>query len=156
MGRPETHVTSMTFALVKPDAFERKLVGAILNEMEVNDFLLRDAKIVYPSRQWWEAFYQEHVGRSYYETLVSFMCSGPVMGLILNHQDPIADWKEGEPSPAVRLWRGLMGASRVKDRVLGTIRHRLALGQPEHRNLVHGSDSDSACEREVKLWQAFR
>jgi nucleoside-diphosphate kinase len=144
-------LTSTTLAIIKPDAIERKLVGAIFTEIEQAGFSLRSVRSGWPAKEWWQRFYQEHVGRAYYETLIHFMVSGPVLVVILQLETRNEEWKPGEPSPAVRLWRGLMGASRLSNRIPGTIRHRFAMGQPEFRNLVHGSDSDQAVEREIIL-----
>ena len=150
----KTHFDSMTFGLIKPDAFERKLIGEVIYQVEQH-LAIRVMRMSLPGADFWHKFYQEHQGRAYYDTLVQFMSSGPIIAMVLTINTPNAEWQAGEPSPAVRVWRGLMGASSPRKRLAGTIRHRLALDQPEHRNLVHGSDSDTAVEREVILAERY-
>jgi nucleoside-diphosphate kinase len=126
-----------TVALIKPDAFERRLVGAILARIEMAGFALDQGRIMKPG---WGAgmFYEEHEGKPYFGSLISHMRSGLTMALVLQRPN------------AVPMWRSIMG--KVGTTEVGTIRgeHRRD-GDPPYANLVHGADSLDAFERERKI-----
>lgn len=127
-----------TFVMVKPDGVQRKLVGEIISRLENKGFILRAAKIMQINKELAECHYAEHQGKPFFPGLVEFITSGPVMAMV---------W-EGEN--AVAAVRKLMGATNPLDAAPGTIRGDLAMVMSE--NLIHGSDSLEAAQREIKLF----
>lgn len=116
-----------TLSIVKPDAVAKNVIGAIYQRFEQNDLRIVAAKMAWLSRAEAEGFYAVHKGRPFFDDLVSFMTSGPVMIQVL----------EGEN--AVLKNRELMGATDPKKADAGTIRADFA--QSIDANAVHGSDS---------------
>lgn len=134
-----------TVALIKPDAFRRRLVGAIYSEIERSDDLrIVAARVGRMTPNSAGTFYAEHVGRPYFADLLEFTCSGPIMALQLRH----AAGGEGD---VITAWRNRMGPSNPAVRPSWSIRGRMAMGCPEMENLVHGSDSPAAADRELQL-----
>ncbi len=130
--------TELTFAMVKPDGVRRRLVGAVLRRIEDKGFRVRGLKAMQISRERAEKHYGEHAGKSFYEGLVSFITSGPVVAMVI----------EGEN--AILEWRKMMGATNPKDAAPGTIRGDYALSIDE--NVVHGSDGPQTAEREIAIF----
>lgn len=124
-----------TLCLIKPDATKRRLIGRILADLEAADFEIKALKKIQLTQEQAEGFYAEHQGRAYFESLVAFMISAPVIAVVL----------EGEN--AILRYRELMGATQPEARKAGTLRHRYALGGRE--NSVHGSDSPDSARREI-------
>ena len=116
-----------TFAIIKPDAVERNLIGKILERIESNGFRIAAMKKIQLSKAQAEGFYYVHKERPFFGSLTEFMCSGPVVLLVLE--------KEG----AISAWRDLMGATNPEDADAGTIRKDFALNI--EKNSTHGSDS---------------
>ena len=116
-----------TFAIIKPDAVERNLIGKILERIESNGFKIAAMKKNQLSKAQAEGFYHVHKERPFFASLTEFMCSGPVVLLVLE--------KEG----AISAWRDLMGATNPEDADAGTIRKDFALNI--EKNSTHGSDS---------------
>ena len=116
-----------TFAIIKPDAVERNLIGKILERIESNGFKIAAMKKTQLSKTEAEGFYYVHKERPFFASLTEFMCSGPVVLLVLE--------KEG----AISAWRDLMGATNPEDADAGTIRKDFALNI--EKNSTHGSDS---------------
>ena len=116
-----------TFAIIKPDAVERNLIGKILERIESNGFKIAAMKKTQLSKTEAEGFYYVHKERPFFASLTEFMCSGPVVLLVLE--------KEG----AISAWRDLMGATNPEDADTGTIRKDFALNI--EKNSTHGSDS---------------
>ena len=116
-----------TFAIIKPDAVERNLIGKILERIESNGFRIAAMKKIQLSKAQAEGFYYVHKERPFFGSLTEFMCSGPVVLLVLE--------KEG----AISAWRNLMGATNPEDADAGTIRKDFALNI--EKNSTHGSDS---------------
>ena len=127
-----------TLVLIKPDAVQRKLAGAILARFENRGLSIRGAKLVHVDRTLAEQHYAEHAEKPFFEELVAFITSSPTLALVL----------EGEG--AIRVVRTTMGATNPADASPGTIRGDLALAMPD--NLVHGSDAPESAEREIALW----
>ena len=127
-----------TLILIKPDAVERGLAGAILGRFERRGLELRAAKLVRVDRALAEAHYAEHSEKPFFEELVEFITSAPTLALVL----------EGES--AISVVRATMGATNPTESAPGTIRGDLALAMPN--NLVHGSDGRESAERELALW----
>lgn len=127
-----------TFVLVKPDGVRRGLVGEVISRLERRGLTLSALKMVKPSRALAEAHYGVHRDRPFFESVVQFITSGPVVAMIL----------EGEN--AVAAVRQIMGATRPLEAAPGTLRGDFCLDVQE--NLVHGSDSPETAEQEIALW----
>jgi nucleoside-diphosphate kinase len=131
-----------TLVLVKPDGVSRNLTGEILRRIEAKGYQLVDVKLVEASRELLAKHYEEHVGKSFYEPLVEFMESGPVVALRIAGDRVI----EG--------FRSLAGTTDPTTAAPGTIRGDLGRdwGTRVQQNLVHGSDSPESAARELDLW----
>lgn len=127
-----------TFVMVKPDGVQRKLVGEIISRLERKGFILRAAKMMQIDAELAGRHYAEHQGKPFFPGLVEFISSGPVVAMV---------W-EGEN--AVAAVRKLMGATDPLEAAPGTIRGDLAAVMSE--NLIHGSDSPAAAQREIGLF----
>jgi nucleoside-diphosphate kinase len=131
-----------TLVLVKPDGVARSLTGEILRRIEAKGYSLVDIKIVQADRELLAQHYEEHQGKPFYEPLVEFMESGPIVAIRVAGDRVI----EG--------FRSLAGATDPTTAAPGTIRGDLARdwGLPVQQNLVHGSDSPESAARELALW----
>jgi nucleoside-diphosphate kinase len=129
---------SLTFAMIKPDAFEAGKGGRIMAYIEQAGFAVRAVRLVRLTRVEAEAFYEVHRGRPFYEELVSFMISGRTLAMALEKAD------------AVTSWRAAIGATDPADAEEGTIRRLFA--ESKGRNAVHGSDSDENARREIAFF----
>jgi nucleoside-diphosphate kinase len=127
-----------TFSIVKPDAVARNLIGEIYGRFEKSGLAIVAAKMLRLSRSQAEGFYAEHRQRPFFNDLVNYMTSGPVMLQVLEGDD------------AVARNRALMGATNPKEAEPGTIRADLA--ESVEANAVHGSDSLASAEREIKYF----
>ena len=116
-----------TFAIIKPDAVERSLIGKILERIESNGFKIAGMKKTQLSQKEAKGFYYVHKERPFFDSLTEFMCSGPVVLLVLEKEN------------AIIAWRDLMGATNPEDAKEGTIRKDFALSI--EKNSTHGSDS---------------
>jgi len=116
-----------TFAIIKPDAVERNLIGKILERIESNGFKIAGMKKTQLSQKEAKGFYYVHKERPFFDSLTEFMCSAPVVLLVLEKEN------------AITAWRDLMGATNPKDAKEGTIRKDFALSI--EKNSTHGSDS---------------
>ena len=116
-----------TFAIIKPDAVERNLIGKILERIESNGFKIAGMKKTQLSQKEAKGFYYVHKERPFFNSLTEFMCSGPVVLLVLEKEN------------AITAWRDLMGATNPEDAKEGTIRKDFALSI--EKNSTHGSDS---------------
>ncbi|MCU1414399.1 MAG: ndk [Microbacteriaceae bacterium] len=131
-----------TLVLVKPDGVSRNLTGEILRRIEAKGYQLVDIKLVEPSRELLASHYEEHQGKPFYEPLVEFMESGPIVALRIAGERVI----EG--------FRSLAGTTDPTTAAPGTIRGDLGRdwGLKVQQNLVHGSDSPESAARELALW----
>ena len=127
-----------TLILVKPDALQRNLTGEIIARFERRGLKLAELKLMTVSDELARKHYAEHAGKPFYEGLLEFITSGPVVAMIL----------EGEN--AVAAARQLIGATDPLEAQPGSIRADYALRM--QRNLVHGSDSSQSAEREAALF----
>ncbi|MDO4434237.1 MAG: nucleoside-diphosphate kinase [Alysiella sp.] len=116
-----------TISIVKPDAVGKNVIGKIYDRFESNGLKIVAAKMKQLSREEAEGFYAVHKERPFFNDLVSFMISGPVMIQVLEGENAVAKNRE------------IMGATNPKDAVAGTIRADFA--QSIDENAVHGSDS---------------
>lgn len=127
--------TERTLSIIKPDAVAKNVVGEIISRFEKSGLRVIAAKMVQLSKADAEGFYAEHAGRGFFNDLVAFMTSGPVVVQVL----------EGEN--AILANRELMGATNPKDAAPGTIRADFA--DTIDANAVHGSDSATSAAREI-------
>lgn len=139
-----THHPEETLVLVKPDGVERRLTGEIIARIERKGYEVVDLKMLVPTREMLAAHYEEHEGKPFYEPLLEFMGSGPVVALRLAGDRVI----EG--------FRSLAGATDPTVAAPGTIRgdYGRDWGAGVQKNLVHGSDSTLSAERELAIWFA--
>jgi nucleoside-diphosphate kinase len=127
-----------TLAIIKPDAFSFRLCGAIIGEIEKSDLDIIGAKIVKLTHEQAEKFYAVHKGRAFFERLMTFMTSGPIMVLALQGED------------AIRQWRDIMGCTDPEEAREGTIRKLFA--SDVTFNAVHGSDSRENAKSELEFF----
>jgi nucleoside-diphosphate kinase len=124
-----------TFSIIKPNAVEKNAMGDIISRFEKRGLRIAAAKFTRLTREKAEGFYIEHKDRPFFQSLVHFMTSGPVMLMVL----------EGEN--AVLLNREIMGATDPAKAAPGTIRKEFA--DSIEANAAHGSDSPKSAEREI-------
>lgn len=129
-----------TLVLIKPDGVERRLVGEIIARFERRGFRIAGLKLVHPTRDLAERHYAVHNSKPFYESLVSFITSGPVVAIAL------------EGPQVIRLVRQMMGALKPEDAAPGTIRGDYTADV--QTNLVHGSDAPETASAELALWFA--
>lgn len=127
-----------TLFIVKPDAVRRNLIGKILAHVEDRGFRVAEARFARLTREECQTFYAEHNGKPFFNDLVDFMTSGPVMLACLEREDGVAYLRE------------VVGATDPAQAAEGTIRRLYAQGK--QANSVHASDSLASAEREVKLF----
>ena len=127
-----------TLVLLKPDAINRRLVGEIISRFEKKGLKIVAMKMLWMSRKMAEKHYEVHRGKSFYESLLDYITSGPIVAMVL----------EGEE--AIAVVRRMMGKTNGVEAEPGTIRGDYALSV--QNNLVHGSDSPESAEREIKLF----
>lgn len=126
-----------TLALIKPDAVSASNAGEILSILEEN-FSISGLKMFRFTRATAERFYFMHKGKPFFEKLISFMCSGKSIALILEGED------------AVRRYRELLGNTNPSEASKGTIREKF--GSNNTKNACHGSDSQESAERETSFF----
>jgi len=126
-----------TFVAIKPDAVQRGLIGEILQRFEKKGFKILGLKFVLLDRETAEEHYAEHIGKPFYEKLVNFITSGPIVVMVIKGKN------------AVEVSRRMMGATDPSKADNGTIRADYA--QIMERNIIHGSDSAESAEREIKI-----
>lgn len=134
--------TERTLVLIKPDGVERRLTGAILARIEAKGYTVAELKKTEATRAILEEHYAEHQGKPFYEPLVKFMLSGPIVAAVLEGQRVI----EG--------FRSLAGTTDPTTAAPGTIRGDFGRdwGTAVQQNLVHGSDSPESAAREIGIW----
>ena len=132
-------MSNRTLVLLKPDAVERQLVGAILSRFETKGLKLVALELRTLDAAILERHYEEHKGKGFYAELVAFMSRGPVVALVV--EGPEDTWE------IVRL---MMGATNPRAAALGTIRGDY--GTLFTENLVHGSDSAASAAREIGIF----
>jgi len=133
-----------TLVLVKPDGVARNLTGEILRRIEAKGYRLVDIRMLEPERELLEDHYAEHAGKPFFEPLVEFMLSGPVVAIRIAGNRVI----EG--------MRSMIGSTEPTAAAPGTIRGDLGRdwGTTVTQNLIHASDAPESAERELALWFA--
>ncbi|MDQ3864316.1 MAG: nucleoside-diphosphate kinase [Actinomycetota bacterium] len=127
-----------TLVLIKGDGVRRRLVGEIIRRIEARGLDIAEMKLIDVGRKLAEEHYAEHRDKPFFEELVEFITSSPVIAMRIRGEG------------AIKAMRALMGATNPADAAPGTIRGDLALSMPD--NLVHGSDSPESAERELGLF----
>lgn len=127
-----------TLVLVKPDGVQRGLIGEIISRLERRGLRLVAAKFVWVSRDLAEKHYAIHKGKPFYDGLIAYITSAPVMAMV---------W---EGPAAVAAVRQTMGATKPTEAAPGTVRHDF--GVEIGRNLTHASDGAESGQGEVELW----
>ena len=127
-----------TFFMIKPDGVQRNLIGQIISRVEAKGFKITKIKMMTISKELAEEHYGEHKDKPFFNDLVSFITSGPVVAMQVEGED------------AVLQIRNIMGATNPNESTPGSIRGDLATELD--KNVVHGSDSDESAERELSLF----
>ena len=127
-----------TFVMIKPDGVQRGLVGEIIQRFERRGMKIVAMKFVHVSQELAEKHYAVHQGRPFYNSLIEYITSGPVVAMVLESTD------------AITVARNTMGATKPAEAAPGTI--RADFGIEIGRNLVHGSDGPDTASFEIGLW----
>lgn len=127
-----------TFLMVKPDGVQRGIVGEVLERFEARGMKICAIKMMRIPRELAERHYAEHKGKTFYEPLLQYITSGPVVCMVLEGENVVA------------TVRTMMGRTNPQDASPGTIRADFA--QVTGRNIVHGSDSPESAKREINLF----
>ena len=127
-----------TFSIIKPDATKRNITGAINAIIEENNLCIIAQKRILLSKDQAEGFYSIHRDKPFFNDLIEYMTSGPVIVQVL------------EGNSAVENYRKIMGSTNPEDAENGTIRKKFAINIQE--NSVHGSDSQENAESEIKYF----
>ena len=131
-------MTERTLSIIKPDAVSKNVIGEIYSRFEKAGLKIVAAKMIQLDEDSAGGFYAEHKGKGFFEDLIQFMTSGPVM------------WQILEGSDAIALNRKLMGATNPAEAESGTIRADFA--SSIDANAVHGSDSPKSASREIEYF----
>lgn len=130
-----------TFSIIKPDAMKKAgATGDIISMLEKNGFRILGAKMLEITKAQAEGFYAVHAGKPFFDSLTTFMSSGPIMVLALEKENAIADLRE------------LMGATNPANAKEGTIRKKWASNI--EKNAIHGSDADDTARFELSYFFA--
>lgn len=127
-----------TFLMVKPDGVQRGLIGEVVSRFERKGYQLVGSKLMVIDKELAEKHYQEHVGKPFFNDLVSFITSGPVFAMV---------W---EGNNVVSVARNMMGKTNPAEAAQGTVRGDFGLNMS--MNIIHGSDSLTSAEREINLF----
>ncbi len=139
-----TATPERTLVLVKPDGVRRGLIGEIISRIESKGYSIVALRLMQADRAILEKHYAEHAGKSFFEPLIEFMLSGPIVALVV------------EGNRVIEGFRSLAGATDPTVAAAGTIRGNLARDQGTQvvQNLVHGSDSPDSAKREIDIFFA--
>lgn len=127
-----------TFVAIKPDAVKRGLIGRIIKRFENRGYKIVGMKMLQPTIQMAEKHYAEHLGKPFYDRLIRYITSGPIIAMILQGEN------------VVKGARQLMGSTQPNDAEVGTLRADFA--QTMEFNVVHGSDSIESAQREIDIY----
>jgi len=129
---------NLTLTMIKPTAFKKNYTGAILKMINEAGFTIKAMKLTQLSPQQAGTFYAVHKGKPFYESLVNFMSSGPIVAMLLEKEN------------AVEAFRNFIGATNPENAEEGTIRK--LYGTSLQQNAVHGSDSDENAKVEAEFF----
>ncbi len=127
-----------TFIMIKLDAVRRRLIGEIIARIERKNLVISAMKLLTPSRELAEMHYAVHKGKYFFDALVEFLISGPVVAMVV----------EGEN--AITVMRHMIGKLDPLEAEAGTIRGDFAISTRE--NVIHGSDCENSAAYEIALW----
>lgn len=127
-----------TLSIIKPDGVERRLIGEVIKRLEANNLNIVAMKMVFMTKAQAEGFYAVHKERPFFESLTSFMSSGPAIAMVLEGDNVIAGYRE------------LMGATNFEEAAAGTIRREFATDI--EKNVVHGSDAPETAAFEISYF----
>jgi nucleoside-diphosphate kinase len=128
--------------MIKPDAVSKGYIGKILGEITEAGFAIAAMKLTQLTKADAERFYAEHKGKGFFDELVEFMTSGPIVAAVLKKENAVEDF------------RRLIGSTNPENAAEGTIRKKYA--ESMSKNAVHGSDSDASADREAHFHFADR
>ncbi|MFT5056385.1 MAG: nucleoside-diphosphate kinase [Pseudoalteromonas distincta] len=131
-------MSNITFTMIKPDAVANGHTGNVINDIIAGGFSIKAMKYLHLSKEKAEAFYGIHRERPFFNDLVSFMTSGPIVAMVLSKDNAVADF------------RTLIGATNPADAAAGTIRAKYA--KSIDANTIHGSDSDENAAGEASFF----
>jgi len=129
---------NITFSIIKPDAVDAGKTGPILAMINESEFEIAAMRMVRMTQAQAETFYDVHLGKPFFQGLIDFMTSGPVLVMILKHEDAVSEFRK------------LIGATDPSKAEPGTIRKKFATSV--QLNAVHGSDSDENAVRESNFF----
>lgn len=127
-----------TLALIKPDAIAKQLEGKIIDDILTAGFTIKAMRLLYLKEAEARDFYAVHRNKEFYEPLVAFMTSGPIIVMTLEREN------------AVEAYRALMGKTDPAEAAEGTLRKKY--GENTRRNAVHGSDSQENAKKEIAFF----
>jgi nucleoside-diphosphate kinase len=127
-----------TLIIFKPDCVHRRLIGAILQRFEAKGLRIAGLKLMAVSRVIAEHHYAEHKGKPFFDGLIEFITSAPVVVGVL------------EGNESISVVRGMLGATNGAVAAPGTVRGDFSISK--QNNLIHGSDSPESAQREIALW----
>ena len=127
-----------TLVIIKPDAVQRRLIGKIISRFEEKGLEIIALKMTVITEELAKKNYSVHNGKDYYEKLIKFIISGPVVVMVLRGKN------------VIEVTRKMMGYTAGHEAIPGTIRGDLAMS--ERFNLIHGSDSVESAEKEINLF----
>jgi len=130
--------TEKTFAMFKPGVLQRRVVGELLSRIEQKGFNVVALKLMRISTELAESHYAEHKEKPFFQSLIDYVTSGPVVAMVLERQD------------AITVLRTVVGATNPDKAEPGTIRGDF--GVTTERNLIHASDSPESAAREINLF----
>jgi nucleoside-diphosphate kinase len=131
-------MSNITFTMIKPDAVSKGHTGKIINDIIEGGFSIKAMKYLHLSKEKAEAFYDIHRERPFFNDLVEYMTSGPIVAAVLSKEDAVASY------------RTLIGATNPAEAAEGTIRKKYA--ESIEANAVHGSDSDENAKGEASFF----
>ena len=131
-------MSTLTFAIIKPDAVRAGNHGAIIQKISDSGFKIRGMKLIHQTQKQAEGFYAVHAERPFFGELTEFISSGPCVVLALEKENAVPSWRE------------LMGATNPAEAAEGTLRKEFAASIGE--NAVHGSDSDENAAIEISYF----
>ena len=134
--------TEKTLILVKPDGVRRQLIGEVISRVEGKGYIVTALRMMQADRALLERHYEEHKGKPFFEPLVEFMMSGPIVAIV------------AEGNRVIEGFRSLAGATDPTVAAPGTNRGDLARDQGTKvvQNIVHGSDSPESAAREIEIF----
>lgn len=127
-----------TFIAIKPDGVKRGFIGEIITRFEKKGYRIAGLKMLQPTLELAQKHYEEHLGKPFYDGLISYITSGPIVAMVLEGENVIAGARK------------IMGSTNPLDAEVGSIRATYA--QTMDRNIIHGSDCVASAEREIGIY----